>query len=242
MRKTLLIFVLLAVLLSVYYKISVQPQLESHVSSMLLMPGTNYALNKDPQIYSEKSSQAISGGTEVSIIEHKKDWAMIEVNGQRGWIPKWYLIDENNKLCLKEVNSDYMVVRSNCQGLLYPGGPSLLELTKGSLVQPLLYWNEWSKVSIMQFSIPGVSEIWVKGKVLATVSEIEPKQGYLRPGSQAYNVLDYDKISATQPEEITYPMPVSIEDKRGDFTCVSAPGGWYGWVKSKDISYSRFNE
>jgi hypothetical protein len=37
-------------------------------------------------------------------------------------------------------------------------------------------------------------------------------------------------------------MPVSIEEKHGDFYYVFAPGGWYGWVKSKDISYSRFNK
>lgn len=225
MRKVLLILVvLLAVPLLVYYnRISVQQQFENPASPALLMPGANYILQKEPKIYSEISLQNIPGGTEVSIIELKNDWAMIALNGQKGWIPKWYLIEKNSNMYLKKISSDYMVIKINCQGLLYPNGPSLLELAQGNLVLPLLHWNEWTKVSIMQFSIPGISEIWVKEKVLATVSEIEPNQGYLRSGSQAYNVLDYNEIFSVLPEEISYSMPVSIEDKHGYFTYVSAP-------------------
>jgi len=211
-------------------------------SNKILMPGSNYSLLKEPSAKAyEESKVKLPGGKSVSIIKTEDDWALIEANGQSGWILKWFIINENSDAKLLKLNTDYMILKEKTQGQLYPDGPTIVELEKGNLIKPLFRWDDWIQVSIIQFDIPSISVTWIKENLLALSSEVEPNEGFLRVGCPAYEILDFNKISSVNPTTVKYSMQVRLKKRQGEFIWVSGPSEWDAWVKSSDILYTKID-
>ncbi|MDQ7095894.1 hypothetical protein REC12_20065 [Desulfosporosinus sp. PR] len=113
-----------------------------------------------------------------------------------------------------------------------------MELEKGNLIKPLPRWNDWIQVSIIQFDISSVSDTWIKENFLASPSEVEPNEGFLRIGCSACEISDFNKISTVNPTTVPYSMQVRLKKRQGEFVWVSGPSEWDAWVKSGDILYN----
>lgn len=220
---------------------SMQSGTKTEVSNKMLMQGTNYLLFMEPEANAAPIPEiSIAGGTPVALIEVNGDWSLVAGQSQSGWLPSWYIINENDIDFLTSINSDYMVVKENVQGLLFPGGPSIKELEKGMLVKPTLSWQDWIQVSIILFDIPAVSSVWIKDGALTTPADVKPIQGFVRVGSPTYDYSVDGSLDLTHPtaEKVRNPMPVAIVKTEGEFSYVTGPGGWGYWVKASDIIFN----
>lgn len=238
-RGVLILLSLVMVILLSGCKPTAQSETQMGASNKMLMPGTDYILFVDPKPYAPVHGISVAGGTSVSPIAGNGDWLLVEVQGQSGWLPSWYIINENDANSLASIQSDYMVVKANVPGFLNPGGPPIMELEKGRLVKPTLRWREWVQVSIISYSTPNISTVWIKDEFLGTSAEVKPIEGFLRVGSPTYDVQDWESIDPAypSPEKVSYPMPVEIMKTQGEFSYVAGPGGWIYWVKTIDILF-----
>ncbi len=203
-----------------------------------LRPHGTYTLYKEPKpegLYEPQSR--VSSNIEVEVLKTDGEWALIKTAEIEGWLPMWYL-QTKDATPVKEIDSDYMVLKQSATGYLYPGGPNIIELSKGKLLKPFKEWGEWVQVKIMVYDIPSVSDAWLYKKDLATVLEVQPTEGFIAKGCQIYEVLDFKDIRQTKPSNCEFQMPVEILEKRNGYVHVSGSAGWSGWTEYRNLTFN----
>lgn len=182
----------------------------------------------------------IKNGAEVSIFGKENDFYYVRYaerdEVKEGYIPTWYLDD--NKAAVAECDYGYKVLKEKGMGLLYPGGPEIVNLEQGKLLKPFLESGDWVQVDIMVFDIPAVVNAWVKKDDLAAPSEMLPNEGFLPSDAELYFVDGYKDIKASKPHKEAYSKGIFIIKRENGYAYVGAAGGWNAWVDQKWIKYT----
>ncbi|HEY3316179.1 MAG TPA: hypothetical protein VGL40_12990 [Bacillota bacterium] len=225
MRKALLILMATAVLLtSLPFALA---GCSSKAATVRAGGADDLYLAPQPETLQDPPGQ-ISGGSKVRVLATQGVWTMIQQGGLKGWIPTWYLSDDPTPV--KELQSEGLVLADEASIYLYPDGPAVGELPGGKVLKPFKEWNDWVQVRITVYSVPGVQTAWIMRKMLTTPNQVEPKEGYLYQGTEAFQG-EFDQITGTKPDVLTHPLPVWITEQKGGYLRVSAAGGWIAWVK-----------
>lgn len=178
----------------------------------------------------------------VSVIEKKNGWAKVKAEW---WIPEWYLVENTENIeQIKVLPATKMFIKEQCSLKLYPddNAPIIFEnLFKGKVIYVSKQYRDWYYITLQQvYDIPAYTEGWVKVSQVGSKDEVEPFEGYLKIGSKAYIVYEFNEIkncSSRNIEIVKDKRPVYIVKKQGNYACVDAAGGWQAWVKLSDIEY-----
>ena len=194
-------------------------------------------------IYSQKApinaykAGEVTGGTTVEILEMENDWVRVKNNNIEGWIPIWYFSDGDPTPVI-DVDYNYSVFNRNSYGFLYPHGPETIQLQIGKLLKPVQEWGEWVKVSIITYESTAVEQAWIMKSYLSPVGVIEPVEGILEAGAEAYHVEEYfEEVYTMDPEKVVNDTGVLILDKRDEYLFVRGSGGLEYWVKSENVKF-----
>ena len=158
-----------------------------------------------------------------------------------GWLPKWYL-DGSDEKPVRDNVQDYLVLKENMQGLLYPDGPGIVDLEKGKLLKPLKEWNNWYFTGIIVYDIPSVQYAWVPKDALLPIGEAEPSEGFLHEGTEVYGYDSFEAYGPVNPEKLDYTMRVFVRKEKEGYIAVGAAGGWTAWTKKENLKFSYDNE
>jgi hypothetical protein len=100
----------------------------------------------------------------------------------------------------------------------------------------------WLYVEMPVYDIPAYCKGWIKESDTTQLTEENKKLGYdsvtILEGINVYNCDEVENISVANVEVTTYEMQVRIKRAKNGYVYVSSAGGWYFWVKEKDIIYA----
>ncbi len=236
MRLKFILVIILVFSLFGCSSLSTSTETENNVDE--LITGSKIIIYPGPQPES-LGVQEIDGGIKIRITEEKDEWINVKYSGGEGWIPKWYVLSEESKQ-VKDIQSDEKVLNQNISGSLYPNGPKIVDLKKGKLLTPIREWDGWYEVKIIVYDIPSVQLGWVPKKLLSSVDEIHPIEGYLQQGTEVYEINEFEKISSTNLKNIEYEMVVFIISERDNYILIGSNGGWTAWTKKENLIYKKY--
>ena len=205
-------------------------------------PQGEYFLYPGPDaVFLALPDAVVQGGSAVEVLETEGDWVYLRSGDNDGWLPKWYL-DGSDEKPVRDNVQDYLVLKENMQGLLYPDGPGIVDLEKGKLLKPLKEWNNWYFTGIIVYDIPSVQYAWVPKDALLPIGEAEPSEGFLHEGTEVYGYDSFEAYGPVNPEKLDYTMRVFVRKEKEGYIAVGAAGGWTAWTKKENLKFSYDNE
>ncbi len=206
--------------------------------SMTVRPAGEYFLYPGPDAVFLALPQAmVQGGSIVEVLETGGEWVHLRSGDYDGWLPKWYLKGADEEPVRENV-MDYLILKEDMQGLLYPGGPGIVDLEKGKLLKPLKEWKDWYFAGIIVYDIPAVQCAWVPKDALLPIGEMEPREGFLHEGTEVYGYDSFEANGPVNPEILPYTMSVFVRKEKDGYIAVDAAGGWTAWTKKENLKMS----
>lgn len=239
MRKKVASFCILAALTLVVISGCQEEEKMQPGAERMLRPEATYSLHGSPVPLKTSSSGELTGGTVVEIVEVENRWVLVSKNDIEGWIPNWYISDEDS-LLVKDIDHDYLVANRNTYGFLYPHGPEVTEISKGKLLEPVKECGNWYEVSIITYEAGAVGSAWIIKTYLSPVEVIEPAEGILEAGSEVYYVEEsFEEIYDTEPVEVINEIGVYIMEEEGDYLHVRGMGDKSFWTEKDNIRFTK---
>lgn len=217
-----------------------QPQLEQqeplHPDLTVKFKGRTMAF-LDPQYWSSNHEELIvTSGQEYSLLEEKDDFVKVQIEGQAGWVPSWYVGGENEAERITALEPYEMIVRAPTYFYAYPDqqAPAGFELEEGSVVQVLQQYDDWFAVHIQLYAEPMLGDKWIHKDALIEYSDKDAKEGYLRlTNGGSYIYADPDRNQ--QKEHISTMTSVRIEEEFEGMYRITSPGGRSGYIMKEDF-------
>jgi hypothetical protein len=204
-------------------------------------PAGEYFLYPGPDaVFLALPEEVVQGGSTVEVLETGGDWVHLRSGESDGWLPKWYLQGADEEPVRENV-MDYLILKENMQGLLYPNGPGIVDLEKGKLLKPMKEWKDWYFTGIIVYDIPSVQYAWVPKDALLPIGEMEPSEGFLHEGTEIYETNIFEASNPPEPIILDYTMSVFVNDEKDGYIAVGGAGGWTAWTKKENLKMSREN-
>lgn len=190
---------------------------------------------------------AVQAGQKVKTGEQDGLWIEVRSEGVTGWLPAWYLSDDENG-ALPEIEPYLRVVTVDSAGVyLHPeaGTRTIANLDAGKVVRVSAEFGEWRYVDIVVYDIPSVMRGWVREDALASPDEVQAGEGRIPAGTPFYPPdaePGSPEFARVQAQETTYSMRVRIGRRVEDMAYVEAAGGWSNWVPLDSIVYDPFGD
>lgn len=190
---------------------------------------------------------AIQAGQKVKVGEEEDLWIEVTSKGVTGWLPVWYLSDDEND-ALPEIEPYLMVVAEDFAGVyLHPEAATatIAGLAAGRVVRVSAELRQWRYVDIAAYSIPCVMRGWMREDSLASPDEVRADEGRIAAGTPFYPAEAEPgsaEFGRLQAQETTYSMQVLISRRAEDMAYVEAAGGWSGWVAMSSIVHDPFGD
>jgi|GEM_PF-3104774 len=198
--------------------------------------GSTYAF-EDPNYWSGGYyAFIVNSETEYKLLENNGAFVKVQDGEQTGWIPSWYLLDEEQEELVQDVKPYVMIIGKATDFYAYPdqAAPSGFVLDEGKVVQILRQYGDWFSVDIPLYAEPITGEKWIHRDNLIVYDDMDAREGYLRlkdGGSFIYG----DKEAKEQRQHIDYKMTVRIDEAYEDTYRITAAGGMMGYVKKDDF-------
>lgn len=216
------------------------PAANTQVEERTYDKGADTVIYSSPTPESMSIDDKIQNGTKLYILGQQNGFYHVRYNVQgdvkEGFIPNWYLDDD--KASIIGGDYGYQVLKEETKGLLYPGGPKIIELEKARLLKPFAESGDWVEVKILVYDIPAIHAAWIKKDSLVSTSEMQAKEGFIPSDAELYFVSEYKDIKNSKPQKEDYPKGIFIVKREGGYAYVGAAGGWDAWVEEKWIRYT----
>ncbi|MFD0674794.1 hypothetical protein [Cohnella sp. GCM10027633] len=172
--------------------------------------------------------------------EHAK---IVDANGNAGWIPAWYLVDEGDTgERVETVAESYpMIVDKPVTYRLYPDEPtpSGFELWAGKVVNVIrTFGDDWLEIQVVTYDSPYMENKWVRKDELIPYEDGKAKEGLVYPSRQTVTLYN---VNGEAQQELPPLTTVYIEGEQGDRYRVTAGGGVGGYMNKEDFLPNPFS-
>lgn len=197
-----------------------------------------------PQPFANFHVFEANGTDPYSVVDAHADYVRIaDHNGNAGWIPAWYLVDEGDPGDrIESVAEPYpMIVGKPVAYRLYPDEPtpSGFELWAGKVVNVIrTFGDDWLEIQVVTYDSPYMENKWVRKDELIPYEDGKAKEGLVYPSRQTVTL--YDENGEAQ-QELPALTPVYIEGEQGDRYRVTAGGGMNGYMNKEDFLPNPFS-
>jgi N-acetylmuramoyl-L-alanine amidase len=168
----------------------------------------------------------------VSILSNQGDWYEIKFKDKKGWVAKWYTINDNEKKGISTISSQ--VNHLNVRAKPSTSSAVLKQMNTGDLATKTGEQGEWTSVNV-----DGIKG-WVHTNYISTTSlekvnkSSSPSKdlNYFTVGVNGLNVRSHGDLSSKRIDLINKGDTYKVLEKSGNWIKIELGKGKSGWVYS----------
>ena len=195
-----------------------------------------YLLKAEPLFSDAQLVLKTSKDKEYIVEEIEGKFAKIKSEDVAGWIPMWYLTDEESKVisCKPYV----MIVNELTELCLYPEeeSPDFGDsVNYGTVVQVVKKYKDWYNVNFVHYEAANWGDRWIRSDALIEYNPEIATEGCIKEGAKIYN----EKFELTKDENYdnaNVRISTGIEDSKGNtYYRFNGIAGTTGFIKKDDF-------